>query len=88
MSFDPISIQNLSAAELEQRRRDLVASMAKLPNTFRDAPTATLQELAFITGALRRKTSGPPKEAKPLKATKRPGSGAPAASLDDLDSMF
>lgn len=83
MSYDPELLKSLSPAELEQRRRDIVGAMQKLPRTYHDAPTEMLQELAFITGSLRRKTAGPPKEAK---RTKR--SSGPAASLDDLDSMM
>lgn len=87
MAFDPSSLEALSAPELVQRRTEIVAQMAALPNSYQDAPTETLQELAFITGALRRRTSGPPRETK-ARAVKHPGAGAPAASVDDLADMF
>lgn len=83
MSYDPELLKSLSPAQLEQRRRDIIDEMRKLAAPLKDAPTELLQELAFITGTLRRKTAGPPKEAK---RTKR--STAPAASIDDLDSMM
>jgi hypothetical protein len=83
VSYDPNALLMLSPSELEGRRREIIVEMSKLPRTYQDAPTEMLQELAFITGTLRRKTAGPPKEAK---RTKR--SSAPAASIDDLDSML
>lgn len=83
--FDPATVDALDPAQLEQRRRDIVNQMAQFPRTFADAPTGMLQELAYLTGTLRRRTSGPPKAAK---ATKRPGAGAPPATVDDLDAMF
>lgn len=84
MSFDPEILKGLSPAELEQRRGQIVSTMAKLPRSYTDAPTEMLQELAYITGALRKRTAGPPKATKPTKTR----STAPAMSLDDLDSML
>ncbi len=83
MSYDPSVLKDMTPAQLEQRRRDIVSDMQKLPRTYKDATTEVLQELAFISGTLRRKTAGPPKEAK---RTKR--SVGPSASIDDLDSMM
>lgn len=86
MSYDPKELQALQPAQLEQRRRDLRDEIAKLSINGTDlhlVPTEMLQELAFITGALRRRTAGPPKE---TKRTKR--STAPAATLDDIDAML
>ena len=83
MSYDPTLLLALSPAQLEQRRREIVSEMALLPRTYKDAATEVLQELAFITGTLRRKTAGPPKEAKRSKRT-----AAPAASLEDLEGMM
>lgn len=83
MAYDPTLLQALSPAQLEQRRRELIAEIAKLPRSYKDAATEVLQELAFLTGTLRRKTAGPPKE---TKRTKR--SNGPAASIDDLEGMM
>jgi hypothetical protein len=81
--YDAELLKAMSPAQLEQRRRELVAKIAALPRSYKDAATEDLQELAFLTGSLRRKTAGPPKE---TKRTKR--SSGPAASIDDLDAMM
>lgn len=83
MSYDPKELESKSPAELQQRRSEIVAQLMLLPRTYEDAPTDMLQELAFITGSLRKKTAGPPKVAK---ASKR--SPTPAATTDDLADLM
>lgn len=83
MAYDPTELESKSPAELQQRRQAIVSELMLLPKTYEDAPTETLQELAFITGALRRKTAGPPKVAR---ASKR--SPTPAATTDDLADLM
>ena len=85
MNFNPQELEGKSPAELQQRRAELVAQLQKLPNSYQDAPTELLQELAFLTGALRRKNSGPPKVAK---VSKRTTTTTPKASLKDLESLL
>jgi hypothetical protein len=79
--YDPQVLEGKSAAELQARRAEILDSMKGQP--LGDAPTETLQELAFIFTVLRRKTSGPPKVAKPSKR-----SPAPALSSTDLMQML
>ena len=77
-------LQGKEASELEARRREIVSKIAAMPKRYDDpdVPMELLQELALITGKLRRKTSGAPKEAKPTKR----GSG-PKMSLNDLANI-
>lgn len=81
--YDPLMLDAKSPSELIQRREEITRHLSSLPGQYADAPTELLQELAFIYGALRRKTSGPPKVAK---ATKR--SSTPKATVDDLAGML
>jgi len=84
--FDPSTLKDLSPVELHARRRSLVEAIAALPGGHEDATTETLQELAFITGAIRQKNAGPPKVTKP---TKRGGdNGAPKPSASDIDALI
>lgn len=83
MSYDPKTLDALSPSELVQRRDEIVRQLSALPGQHKDAPTEILQELAFIYGALRRKTAGPPKVAK---ASKR--SPTPAATISDLGDLL
>lgn len=64
-------------SELEQRRRDIVASLTTKYKGYDDpeVPIELLSELALITSTLRRKNAGPPKA--PSKARNRP-------TVDDL----
>lgn len=83
--FDPSTLDALSPIELHARRRDLIEQIAALPGGHEAASTETLQELAFITGAIRRKNAGPPKVTKP---TKRGTGTAPKPNAADIDAMF
>lgn len=84
MSYNPEALEALSPVELQKRRSEIVTRLQGLPNSYADADTETLQELAFITGALRRKNAGPPKAAK---TTKRGTSGA-KATAEDIASLL
>jgi len=81
--FDPKSLEGKQPSELDQRRREIIVTLEAFPKKWDDPdiPTVLLEELAFITGTLRRKTSGPPKVAK---QTKR-GSTTPRATGDVND---
>lgn len=83
--FDPSTLESLSPAELHNRRRELVGEIAALPGGHEAASTETLQELAFITGAIRRKNAGPPKVTKP---TKRGADVKVVTSADDIDALI
>jgi hypothetical protein len=74
-----LNLDGKTPAELEQRRREIVQSLTTQFKGFDDpdVPTTLLHELAAITSALRRRTSGPPKVAKKTRVTK-------AVSTDDL----
>lgn len=78
------SLENKTPAELEQRRREIVQSLTTDFKGFDDPaiPLPLLQELAVLTGALRRKNAGPPKKAKAPRATKG------KLTTDDLLSMI
>ena len=65
---------------LEAKRREIIGSANGDYKTLTDEQ---LQRLAFITGTLRRKTSGPPKVAKP----KTPGTKG-KVSLESALDMF
>lgn len=75
-----------SSAELEARRRELVKKLNSYPGSWDDPdiPQDDLRELATICSTLRRKNTGPPKVAKPVrgKAT------ATKATAEDLMSML
>lgn len=72
-------LENASPPELEARRRAIVKSLTTDYKGYDDpmVPLTLLQELAAITGTLRRKTAGPPKVAKK-------SAGKVTASIDDL----
>lgn len=78
--------ENKSPSELEQRRREIVAEIQRFPKSYDDPdiPMPLLQELSLVTGMLRRRTAGPPKEAKPRKSK----SSAPSATLDDIEALL
>lgn len=63
----------MSPVELENRRREIVTSAA---GEYENLSTDMLNELAFITSTLRRRSSGPPKAAK--------GAAKPKATIDTL----
>jgi hypothetical protein len=52
-----------SPAQLEQRRMEVIAEARKFTN-MDDVPLDTLRELSALTGAIRRGTAGPPKNAR------------------------
>ena len=58
-------LASLTPQQLELRRRE-IAESAK--GDYEVLSTEALQELAFITQTLRRRSAGPPKTAKPAKA--------------------
>ena len=62
-----LNLAGKTPAELEQRRREIVKSLTEVYKGYDDpdVPAHVLHELAAITATLRRKTSGPPKVAKP-----------------------
>lgn len=66
-------IAAMTPLDLENRRREIVAA-AK--GDYDNLSTENLQELAYITSSLRRRNSGPPKEAK--------AAAKPKATLDSL----
>lgn len=73
---------NKTPDELEAERRRIVGAAG---GNYRLISDEDLARLAFITGTLRRRTSGPPKEAK----VKTPGTkGKNKVSLDDALEMF
>ena len=57
-------------SELEQRRRDIVASLTTKYRGYNDpnVPLELLSELALITSTLRRKNAGPPRASRPRSA--------------------
>lgn len=85
-TLTPTELAALSPPELEQRRREICKSLQALPRGYDDpdAPIELLHELAIITSTLRRRTSGPPKAAKPAKTSKL--SAKP--TLDSLTALF
>jgi len=85
ITLNNFGLQDKSPSELEQRRREVIKSIAAFPGGYDDpdCPETFLQELALITGTLRRRTAGPPKEAKASKRT-----GAPKATMDDLKALL
>jgi hypothetical protein len=78
--YDPTILEAKSVSELQSRRAEILDQMRGQPLS--DAPTEVLQELAFIFTVMRRKTSGPPKVAKPSKR-----STGPRMTVDDLMQM-
>jgi hypothetical protein len=83
--FDPSTLDTFSPVELHARRRTLVEEIAALPGGHEAATTETLQELAFITGAIRRKNAGPPRTTKP---TKRGADDRPKPTASDIDALI
>ena len=81
--YDPTQLEGKSHAELHARRDEIVHVIMALPGGHEEAPTILLQELAFICGVLRRKTSGPPKTMKPSRRGSKP-----VTSIDDILGML
>lgn len=71
--------ESMNPADLEMRRRAIVQ---KANGSHDNLEIEELHELAAITGVLRRKASGPPKEAKKPTGTRKPK--AEKATIDDL----
>lgn len=69
-------IAAMSPAELEARRREIVVSAN---GQYENLTTDQLSELAYIVSSLRRRNSGPPKEAKVAGSKTKP-----KATLDSL----
>lgn len=78
--YDPKLLEVKSTAELQARRTEIIDVMKGKPLS--EAPTEMLQELAFIFTVLRRKTSGPPRVAKPTKRNPTVG------TTDDIMDML
>jgi len=81
--YDPDQLKALSGPELHARRLQILDTIVKYERSWDDPnlPLELLQELAFVTGILRRsKTSGPPRAAKPT----RRGNGIKSSSADLL----
>lgn len=75
-------LATMNAAELEQRRRELVAKIGAMPVD--DVPLEQLRELSALTAHLRRKSSGPPKAAgSTKKAAKGPQKKATVSDIFD-----
>jgi len=64
----------MTPAELEQRRRTIVASAN---GSYESLSTEDLQELSFVVSTLRRRNAGPPKTARVAGTKAKP-------SIDDL----
>lgn len=83
-------VADMDPAELELRRRTLVAQISSHPGGTDDAPLDWLRELAAVTSALRRRTAGPPKRPRTTTGTgsacKGP-KGAPKSVGDLLDLL-
>jgi hypothetical protein len=79
-----LNLEGLTPGELEQRRRDIVASLTRDYKGYDDpaVPTSLLHELVAITSSLRKRTSGPPRAAK--TAAQRRNAAKPRATTDDL----
>lgn len=73
---DIATYATMPVVDLETMRREIIL---KAQGNHDNLSIEELRELAAITGVLRRKASGPPKEAKKKASTKK----APA-TLDDL----
>lgn len=75
-----VNLDGKSPGELEERRREITKILTTQYKGYDDPsiPTTLLHELVAITASLRRRTSGPPKTAKPRKAMPK------TASTDDL----
>lgn len=73
-----LDLDSMSPIELENRRRELVSELATKYKGYDDPeiPTSALHELAAITGAVRRRTAGPPKAAKKSSSAKTPKASA------------
>jgi hypothetical protein len=67
-----MKLNAMSPAELEERRRQIVASAR---GDYDSLKTEDLQELSYVTATLRRRNAGPPKATKAAK---------PKATLDSL----
>jgi hypothetical protein len=65
----------MSPQELELRRREIAS---KAQGDYENISIEHLEELAFITSTLRKRSAGPPKAPKPTKGPK---------TLDDLANM-
>lgn len=77
-----LNLDTLSPNELEARRREIITLLQGMPKGYDDpdVPDSILHELAVITGALRRRTAGPP------KATKKAGRPTgPKPTVSDLN---
>lgn len=78
------SLEGLDAAQLELRRRELVAQIGSIHVD--DVPIGQLRELSALTAQLRRKSAGPPKAAG-SKAKKATGATKKATVSDIFDTL-
>jgi len=88
ITTETFSLENKSPGELEQRRRDIVLELQTKYTSYDDPniPITLLHELSVITSTLRRKTAGPPKEAKAKTSTRK--TSVPKSSIGDLMSQL
>lgn len=79
-TIDALNLDGKTPSELEARRREIVQYLLSMPKGYDDenVPESVLHELAVITGALRRRTAGPPKAKKPT------GTAGPKPTVDNL----
>lgn len=76
-------LENATSADLDFRMSQILSEINTYPKAHDDPniPTSLLQELALISGMLRRKTAGPPK-------TPKRGPAAPPATVADLKNFL
>lgn len=74
------NLSDKSPAELENRRREIIAEMTTKYRGYDDpdVPEALLTELAVVAASLRKKNSGPPKAATAKRTASK------TATTDDL----
>lgn len=86
-SLNTFDLDGKTPAELETRRREIISVLTTQYKGYEDPtiPTILLQELAIVTGTLRRKNAGPPKKVKaePTGGTAK----GKKASIDDVLGM-
>lgn len=70
-TIEDLGLSTKTPMELEERRRAIIDDFRTKYKSYDDPniPDALLNELAVITGTLRRKNAGPPKAEKKPKAT-------------------
>lgn len=81
INLESLGLDNMTAGELELKRRDLVTELrTKWGDNLDEAPIEMLHQLAQVTSTLRRRNAGPPKTPKVKKGAKK--------TVDDLLSQL